>query len=107
MVVTLVWRRKKVTNVMIVDDEIDVREMLDLMMQKEGYDTEMAEDGSDFLEKVDSFSPDIVYLGCDDAWANNKGNIREAKEHEKQSKDNTPYRRTIFRRRKKEALKNE
>ena len=62
MVVTLVWRRKKVTNVMIVDDEIDVREMLDLMMQKEGFETEMAEDGTDFLDKIDTFNPDIVTL---------------------------------------------
>ena len=50
------------TKVMVVDDEIDVREMLDLMMKNEGYDTEMAEDGTDFLEKIDEFNPDIVTL---------------------------------------------
>ena len=47
---------------MVVDDEIDIREMLDIMMKNEGYNTEMAEDGSDFLEKVDRFNPDIVTL---------------------------------------------
>jgi len=47
---------------MIVDDEPDMREMVDIMMRKEGYDTEMAMDGSDFLEKIDDFSPDVVTL---------------------------------------------
>ena len=50
------------TKIMIVDDEPDMREMVDLMMRKEGYDTDMAEDGSDFLEKIDRFNPDIVTL---------------------------------------------
>ena len=50
------------TKVMIVDDEPDMREMLDLMMQKEGFETEMTEDGADFLEKVDRFQPDLVTL---------------------------------------------
>ena len=50
------------TKVMIVDDEQDLREMIDLMMKKEGHETEMAENGDDFLEKIDGFSPDIVTL---------------------------------------------
>ena len=50
------------TKIMIVDDELDFREMLDIMMKKEGYETEMAEDGSEFLDKLDSFNPDIVTL---------------------------------------------
>ena len=41
------------TKIMIVDDELDFREMLDLMMKKEGYETEMTVNGSDFLEKVE------------------------------------------------------
>ena len=53
---------KKLGKIMIVDDELDFREMLDIMMTKEGYETEMAVDGSDFLEKVDIFQPDIVTL---------------------------------------------
>ncbi len=47
---------------MIVDDEPDMREMVNLMMQKEGFETEMAENGSDFLDRIDSFDPDIVTL---------------------------------------------
>jgi DNA-binding response OmpR family regulator len=47
---------------MIVDDEPDLREMVNLMLSKEGFKTEMAEDGTDFLEKVDNFKPDLVTL---------------------------------------------
>ena len=50
------------TKIMIVDDEPDLRKMLGIMMKNEGYDTEMAVNGSDFLEKVDSYNPDIVTL---------------------------------------------
>ncbi len=48
--------------IMIVDDEPDIREMLNILLHKEGFEMEMAEDGLDFLEKVDSFNPGIVTL---------------------------------------------
>jgi len=48
--------------IMVVDDEPDLREMLNLMLHKEGFDTETAEDGSEFLDKLDGFNPDIVTL---------------------------------------------
>jgi len=51
--------RKKI---MVVDDEQDLREMINLIMQKEGFETKMAEDGIDFLKKIDSFQPDLVTL---------------------------------------------
>ncbi len=50
------------TKIMVVDDEPDLREMLDLMLNKEGFETETAENGSDFLDKLDEFNPDIVTL---------------------------------------------
>jgi DNA-binding response OmpR family regulator len=50
------------TKVMVVDDEQDLREMIDLMMKKEGHITETAENGEEFLSKVEEFSPDIVTL---------------------------------------------
>ena len=50
------------TKIMVVDDEQDLREMINLMMQKEGFETEMAEDGADFLGKIDVFQPDLVTL---------------------------------------------
>ena len=50
------------TKIMVVDDEIDLREMVSLMLKKEGYETEMAKDGEDFLSKIDEFQPDLVTL---------------------------------------------
>lgn len=48
--------------VMIVDDEPDLRHMIHLMMEKEGYETQTAEDGQDFINHVEHFNPDIVTL---------------------------------------------
>lgn len=50
------------SKIMVVDDEQDLREMIDLMMKKEGYDTQIAIDGVDFLNKIDGFQPDLVTL---------------------------------------------
>jgi DNA-binding response OmpR family regulator len=50
------------TKIMIVDDEIDLREMLNLIICKEGFETLTAEDGDDFLNKIDDFQPDLVTL---------------------------------------------
>jgi len=50
------------SRIMVVDDERDLREMVSFMMEKEGFETEMAEDGSDFLDKLDRFQPDLVTL---------------------------------------------
>jgi len=47
---------------MIVDDEPDLREMVDLMLHKEGFQTVITESGEDFLNKIDGFQPDIVIL---------------------------------------------
>ena len=48
--------------ILIVDDEQDLREMLGLMLEKEGYEIDMAINGEDFLGRVDDFQPDLVTL---------------------------------------------
>jgi len=50
------------TKIMIVEDEQDIREMIDLYLQKEGFETFTAENGADFLQKIDPFQPDLVTL---------------------------------------------
>ena len=55
-------RKHKLGRIMIVDDEPDMREMLSIMLNKEGFETDVAEDGSEFLDKLDGFNPDIVTL---------------------------------------------
>ena len=54
--------RKTMTKVMIVEDIEDTRDMLSIMLQKEGFETKSAINGSDFLDKVDVFDPDLVTL---------------------------------------------
>jgi len=48
--------------VMVVDDEEDLRNLVKLVMEREGFEVETAENGKDFLEKVSKFKPDFVIL---------------------------------------------
>jgi CheY-like chemotaxis protein len=50
------------TKVLIVDDEHDHLDLLNMMLQGEGLETETAIDGIDFIKKVDIFQPDLVTL---------------------------------------------
>jgi two-component system alkaline phosphatase synthesis response regulator PhoP len=50
------------TKIMIVDDEEDLREMIDILFHREGFETATAENGADFLQKIDDFKPDLVTL---------------------------------------------
>jgi len=53
---------EKPGRILIVDDDPDFRELLDLMLRKEGIQTTIAENGEDFLNKIDDFQPDLVTL---------------------------------------------
>ena len=55
-------RDEKSGRILIVDDDPDFRELLDLMLRKEGIQTAIAENGEDFLNKIDDFQPDLVTL---------------------------------------------
>ncbi|MGW7406926.1 response regulator transcription factor [Streptomyces sp. NPDC054833] len=48
--------------ILIVDDEPAVREALQRSLAFEGYDTEVAVDGADALEKATVYKPDLVVL---------------------------------------------
>ena len=48
--------------VLIVDDDPDVRSMVQTIMNIEGYETQLAVDGQDFLDKVSEFNPEVVTL---------------------------------------------
>lgn len=51
-----------VSKVMVVDDSQDIAESLKALMDKKGYETDMASDGEELLRKVESFRPDLVLL---------------------------------------------
>lgn len=52
----------KSRRILIVDDEPDFREMLNLMLYKEGFETAIAKNGEDLLNKIDDFQPDLITL---------------------------------------------
>ncbi len=48
--------------ILIVDDEPDIRDLLETVLSFAGYDTRMAENGREGLELMVQFSPDLVLL---------------------------------------------
>lgn len=48
--------------VLIVDDDDSVREMLEFIVQKEGYRAVTAADGEEGINKAETLSPDLIIL---------------------------------------------
>jgi CheY-like chemotaxis protein len=48
--------------ILIVDDESDPRVYLEVLFQENGYETDLAVDGSVAMEKVREFKPDLITL---------------------------------------------
>ena len=48
--------------VLIVDDEKGIRELLEVIVRKEGFKVALSEDGEDALKKARSLSPDVILL---------------------------------------------
>jgi CheY-like chemotaxis protein len=48
--------------ILIVEDELPLREAFAFLLQSEGYEVEVAENGKVGLEKLKSFHPDIILL---------------------------------------------
>lgn len=48
--------------VLVVDDDRGIRELLDLLLKKEGFRVETAEDGTDALQKARAVRPDLILL---------------------------------------------
>jgi len=46
--------------ILIIDDEVDVRELLALLLERDGYRVARAEDGTEGLAMVQSLRPDLV-----------------------------------------------
>ena len=49
-------------SILLVDDEPQTRDLLRLMLKRDGYEVFEAEDGYEALEKVKSIVPDLVLL---------------------------------------------
>lgn len=50
------------SRILIVDDEADILEFVQYNLRKEGYDTEIAENGKVALEKAKKFHPHLILL---------------------------------------------
>lgn len=48
--------------ILVVDDEQPIADILEFSLQKEGFEIEVAYDGTEALEKVDAFKPDLILL---------------------------------------------
>jgi len=48
--------------ILIVDDEINITISLEFLMKKMGYETLVAHDGAQALEKVAGYRPDLILL---------------------------------------------
>ena len=46
--------------ILIVDDEVLIREGLKIALEMEGYIVEIAEDGRDAFKKLESYQPDVL-----------------------------------------------
>lgn len=49
-------------SVLVVDDEFEIRQLLSTMLTMMGYQSFMAQDGLDALEKIPQYQPDILIL---------------------------------------------
>jgi CheY-like chemotaxis protein len=49
-------------NVLIVEDEVMIRELYFLSLNKAGYHTVLAGSGSEAFKQLESFKPDVVFL---------------------------------------------
>lgn len=51
-----------VNRVLIVDDEPNIVAALEFLLEKNGYEVKVAGNGTDALEQLDAFRPDLVLL---------------------------------------------
>lgn len=48
--------------ILIIDDEQNIRDIFSLLLEEQGYEVETAERGTDGLEKIKTFKPDLLLL---------------------------------------------
>lgn len=48
--------------ILVIDDEVAIRDLIELVLRRENYDVKTAEDGKTGLQLLESFQPDLVPL---------------------------------------------
>ena len=49
-------------SILVVDDNEDIRSLLSLVLQREGYEVVLASDGTEALDKIKIAKPDLILL---------------------------------------------
>lgn len=52
----------RIARVLVVDDDPNVRDILDRFLTERGYSVESADDGEEALRFIESYGPDVVLL---------------------------------------------
>jgi len=47
---------------LVIEDDVDLNTIIELNLQKEGFETDHAYDGEEALKKVEEFQPDLIIL---------------------------------------------
>src|SRR5258706_13609288 len=50
------------TKILIVDDDPDIRRLVETILEREGYVVDSAPNGAEFFKKVSSFKPNLIIL---------------------------------------------
>jgi CheY-like chemotaxis protein len=50
------------TSVLVVEDHADLREMLAVMLESEGFDVQTAKNGAEALDRLDAVCPAVILL---------------------------------------------
>jgi DNA-binding response OmpR family regulator len=53
---------ESMTKVLIIDDDPDVRTVMDVLMKRQGFEVETAFDREDALSKLEDFQPSVILL---------------------------------------------
>lgn len=72
--------------VLIIDDDPDVRTVMNILMKKQGYEVETAFNKEDALLKLDQFRPSIILLDVLLSGADGRQLCREIKEKNQEMK---------------------
>ena len=53
---------KNKARIMVVDDSVYMRELIEDILLEDGYEVMQAADGAEMLEKIEKFAPQVVFM---------------------------------------------
>jgi DNA-binding response OmpR family regulator len=70
------------TRILIIDDDPDIRTVMNLSLKKHGYDVETASQKEEAFEKLENFKPDVILLDVLLSGSDGRNICREIKDQE-------------------------